>query len=395
MTKSPRAAALQIAEPKIYEDHWKRDGAAHGKAPKWAKYHTDMASEFPSPFRGKRDPLAHQIEKFVERLDMLRPEPGGPAYRGKSGALTYTYPEVKDIAINQKMGDLDAVLDDVIALFEGAPNWGNPLTMCNVIPQSNTAAIIASMLSQVFSANILEGEYAWNVYRAELETAGMLGNLMGWKPKEAGALYTWGGGGCWTYGVKYGLTHVIPNSRTSGVRTDAKVICSQQAHFVQKNATDWMGPGSDNIVHVRTNVDTNQMDLGHLEEILKDFTAKKMPVATIVCTMGTTDASAFGPIREVRALIDRYPNPAGFGKTRGRAEQPVCPGARRVRRAWQVRQPPSAHRKLGDVHQPPPHRILGHGCDRHGRRSAPAREAAQNLTRLAAISAAAVPGLLT
>jgi len=307
-------APVKAVSPQTYEKHWHKDGKAHGAAPKWAKYHTDMASEFPLPYRGGADPLAHQVKKFVEKLDLLRPEKDGPAFLGKSGALTYTYPDVKNVKINQKMGDLDAVLDDVVELFDGAPNWGSPLTMCNVIPQANTAAIIASMLSQVFSVNILEGEYAQNVHRAELETAGMLGNLMGWNPVEAGAIYTWGGGGCWTYGVKYGLTRVLPNSRTAGIRTDAKVICSQQAHFVQKNATDWMGLGSDNIVHVRTDIDTNQMDVAHLEEILKDLTAKKIPVSTIVCTMGTTDASAIDPIREVRALLDRYPNPEGYGK---------------------------------------------------------------------------------
>ncbi len=301
--------------PEVFEDNWTGAGNAHAKSPKWAKYHSAMASEFPSPFRGKGDPLAHQIEKFVGRLDKLRPEKDGPAFLGKSGALTYTYPDVKNVAIPQKMGDLDTVLDDVVELFEGAPNWGNPLTMCNVIPQSNTAAIIASMLSQVFSANILEGEYAQNVHKAELETAGMLGNLFGWDPVKAGCIYTWGGGGCWTYGLKYGLTRVLPHSRTTGVRTDAKVICSQQAHFVQKNASDWMGLGSDNIVHVRTDVDTNQMDVVHLEEILKDFQAKKIPVATIVCTMGTTDASAIDPIRKVREIMDRYPNPDGYGKS--------------------------------------------------------------------------------
>jgi L-2,4-diaminobutyrate decarboxylase len=304
----------KAAAPEIYEKHWHKDGKAHGAAPKWAKYHTDMAGEFPLPYRGGSDPLAHQVKKFVEKLDLLRPEKDGPAFLGKSGELTYSYPKVKNVKINQKMGDLDAVLDDVVELFDGAPNWGSPLTMCNVIPQANTAAIIASMLSQVFSVNILEGEYAQNVHRAELETAGMLGNLMGWNPVEAGAIYTWGGGGGWTYGVKYGLTRVLPNSRTAGIRTDAKVICSQQAHFVQKNATDWTGLGSDNIVHVKTDIDTNQMDVAHLEEILKDLTAKKIPVSTIVCTMGTTDASAIDPIREVRALLDRYPNPAGFGK---------------------------------------------------------------------------------
>ena len=307
-------AVKKNASQKGYESHWKSDGSAHSQAPKWAKHHSKMVSEFPSPFRGTKDPLAQQIEKFVEKLDKLRPEKGGPAYLGKSGALTYNYPDVKNIEINQKMGDLDAVLDDVVKLFEGAPNWGNPLTMCNVIPQANTAAIVASMLSQVFSANILEGEYAWNVHRAELETAGMLGNLMGWNPVKTGAIYTCGGGGCWTYGLKYGLTRVLPNSRMKGVRTDAKVICSQQAHFVQQNASDWMGLGMDNIVHVRTDVNTNQMDLVHLEEILKDFTAKEIPVATVVCTMGTTDASAFDPIGKVRKLMDRYPNPPGFGK---------------------------------------------------------------------------------
>jgi L-2,4-diaminobutyrate decarboxylase len=107
---------------------------------------------------------------------------------------------------------------------------------------------------------------------------------------------------------------VLPDSMVKGVRTDAKVICSQQAHFVQRNASAWMGLGMDNIVHVRTNVETNQMDVAHLEEILKDLAASKTPVATIVCTMGTTDASAIDPIAKVRALMDRYPNPAGFGK---------------------------------------------------------------------------------
>ena len=298
-----------------YEGHWKSDGVVHEKAPKWAKYHAVMVSEFPSPFRGgKKDALALQIEKFVKRLDLLRPEKGGPAYLGDKPALAYAYPGVKNIAVNQKMGDLDDVIDDVVELYQGAPNFGSPLAMFNVTPQANTAAIIASMLSQVFSTNILEGETSWNVARAELESAGMLANLFGWKPTEAGAIYTYGGAGCFTYGVKYGVTRVLPNVRKTGVRTDAKVICSQQAHYVQQTATDWLGLGMDNIVHVRTDKATNQMDIIHLEEILGDFADKNIPIATIICTMGTTDANAFDPIGEVRKLMDRYPNPAGFGK---------------------------------------------------------------------------------
>ena len=43
--------------------------------------------------------------------------------------------------------------------------------MFNVAPQPNTAAIIASMLGQVFPSNYLEEETAWNLARAELESA--------------------------------------------------------------------------------------------------------------------------------------------------------------------------------------------------------------------------------
>ena len=73
-----------------------------------------------------------------------------------------------------------------------------------------------------------------------------------------------------------------------------------------QNSTDWTGLGMDNIVRVRTDVDSNAMDVSHLETLLKDVHARGVPVASVVCTMGTTDANAFDPADEVRALLDRY-----------------------------------------------------------------------------------------
>lgn len=311
---APKSPTTRHEPPAAYEGHFKSDGAAHEKAPQWAKYRTEMTSEFPLPYRGGKDPLAEQIGKFVGKLDMLRPEKDGPAYLGDSGALTWTYPEVKGVKIAHEMGTVDGVLDEVVEMFNGLGNWGSPLTMCNVMPQGNTAAILASMLAQVFAPSLIEGEYSWNVQRAELETAGMLGNLIGWDPLNTGAIFTWGGSGCWTYGLKYGLTRVLPDSRTKGIRTDAKVICSQQAHYVQENASDWTGVGMDNVIRVQTDIVTNQMDVVDLEHILQELKASKTPIAAIVCTMGTTDSSCFDPIGKVRELLDRYPNPEGFGK---------------------------------------------------------------------------------
>jgi L-2,4-diaminobutyrate decarboxylase len=286
------------------------------QAPLWAKFRSEMLQSFPSPYRGEKDPLADGIDHAIRELDKLKPEKtGGPAFLGENSALTIDFENVKDSTLEPKMSSSGDVIKKVIKLFEGMPNWGHPLTMNNVNPQGNTAAIVAAILSEIFAPNILEGEYAWNIHQAELESGGILANLAGWEPKKSGCVYTYGGSGCWTYHLKYALTRVLPDSRNKGIRTDAKVICSQQAHYTMLNSTDWMGLGMENIIRIRTDVNTNAMDMKHLEEVLKDCQTKKIPVASVVCTMATTDANAFDPVEQVRKLMDKYPNPAGYGKS--------------------------------------------------------------------------------
>ena len=283
--------------------------------PQWAKYRTEMLQSFPSPYSSEKDPLADGINLAIRELDRLKPKKeGAAAFLGTNPALTIDFENVKKSFLNQKMSTSAEVIKEVIKLFEGLPNWGHPLTMNNVTPQGNTAAIIAAILSEIFAPNILEGEYAWNIHQAELESGGILANLVGWEPEKSGCVYTYGGSGCWTYHLKYALSRVLPDSRNKGIRTDAKVLCSQQAHYTMLNSTDWMGLGMNNIICIKTDMDSNAMDTDHLEEVLKDCQAKKIPVASVVCTMATTDANAFDPVEEVRRLLDKYPNPPDYGK---------------------------------------------------------------------------------
>lgn len=293
---------------------WDTDGTILGNAPQWAKYRKQLDTEFPTPFKGGTDALADAMKKAVEMIDSLRPEPSGRAFLGNSSKLDYTFPEVKNAKIPQKAESLDKVMADCVSLFNGMPDVSSPLTMSNVWPQPNNASIIASMLPLIFAPNIIEGEYAWNVHKAELESGGMLADLFDWEPTKAGAIYTYGGSGCWLYGLKYALSRVIPDSREKGVRTDGKVLVSSQAHYCRENATDWTGLGMDNVIVIPTDPETNRMDLKALEAKLKELTEAGIPVIEVVCTMGTTDASAFDPIAEVRHLLDKYPNSAPYGK---------------------------------------------------------------------------------
>ncbi|HEV8082740.1 MAG TPA: pyridoxal-dependent decarboxylase [Chitinophagaceae bacterium] len=276
---------------------------------------SDIKKSFASPFRNEGNSLAKGIERAVIEINKLKPEQGkGGAFLGINSALTIDFKKVKNISLAQKSISFDEIIKQVIQTFEGLPNWGHPLNMSNVCPQENIAAIVASMLTQVFSPNILEGEYAWNTARAELESVAILANLAGWNAQKAGGIYTYGGSGCWTYHLKYALSRVLPGSREKGIRTDAKVICSQQAHYTMLNSTDWSGLGMENIIKVKTVTGSNEMDMEHLEEVLKECYAKKMPVASVVCTMGTTDANAFDPVKKVRRLLRKYPNDRKYGK---------------------------------------------------------------------------------
>ncbi|WNG34903.1 aspartate aminotransferase family protein [Archangium violaceum] len=296
------------------------------EAPRWFKVRSDINSAFPSPFRSEteEDPLSQGMKQALSLLNALKPEPQGPAYLGTNPAV----PDYSDSA-NAQLGQTGLPLGDVVTqsagLFEGMPHWNHPQTMPNVIPPSNLAGIISAMMTQVFSPNIIEGEYSWNVERSELESAAMLARLIGWdNPNNLdgttepapGGLYTFGGSGCYFYGMKYALTRVLgKESRSRGIRTDAKILVSQQGHYCKENSSDWTGLGMDNVVQIRTDPQTNAMDLNHLEQVMLALNEAQVPIAAVVCTMGTTDAFAVDDVKAVRALVEKYPNPAPYGKT--------------------------------------------------------------------------------
>ena len=215
------------------------------------------------------------------------------------------YSGVTEARLGEEMMPVRDVLEEAAQLFIGMPAWNHPLVMPNVIPPANTAAIITAMMTNVFSPNIIEGEYAWDIERTEMETSAMLADLIGWEPTEAGGLFTFGGSGCYFYGIKYALTSCLGDqTRCDGIREDAKILVSQQGHYCKQNSTDWTGLGMENYIEIDTD-DNNVMDIDHLKAEVLRLKEEGTPIAAIVCTMGTTDAFAIDPIEEVRTFIDQ------------------------------------------------------------------------------------------
>lgn len=276
----------------------------------------DIKKFFAPPFKNTgNDRFAILMAEAIKSIDALKPSHmNSSAFLGNNPELTITRTFAQKAVLPLKGESFTKVLQDVISTFEGLPNWGHPLNMSNICPQENYAAIAASMLTQIFSPNILEAEYAWNTSKAELESAAILADMAGWNTEKAGGIFTYGGSGCWMYQLKYALSRVLTDSKEKGVRTDAKVLCSEQAHYAMLNSTDWTGLGINNIIKIKTLHDFNTMDIDDLERVLRELYEDKIPVLSVICTMATTDACAFDPVKDVRDLLERYPNPSEYGR---------------------------------------------------------------------------------
>lgn len=295
-------------------DFWQPNGRTSRKAPRWARVRNQMVSAFPTYHSQTPDIFAREVGDAIEQLNQLKNPRHGPAFLGTDPSGP-DYRQVTEAELPDERQPLDEVITDSVELFNGMHNTAHPFVQPNVLPPANKASIIAAMMTNVFGPNIIEGEYSWNVEKAEMESAAMIARLIGWDPEVAGGIYTYGGSGCYLYGMKYALTQVDKHSRCHGIRFDGKILVSQQGHYAKMNATDWTGLGMNNIVDIETDDDTNAMDLDDLKENMEYYYNNNIPIVSIICTMGTTDSFAIDDVKKVRALINRYPNREPYGPT--------------------------------------------------------------------------------
>lgn len=289
-------------------------------AARWRNLLTDIQAAFPSPWKEAGDDqiFEHTFLSAVSQLDelkhprMFQEQKAWQGYLGDPALPDYS--KCKEAKLGDQMTPLPQVIKELVEFFNGMPNWNHPQTMCNVVPPPNTASIIGSALTQIFSPNILEGEYSWNIAKTEIESGAMLSQLIGWDPEKAGGIYTFGGTGCYFYGLKLALTSVFgKESRFTGIREEGQLLVSRSGHYIKNNCSDWSGLGMNNVREIPVD-DHNRMDINALKEEMDACKKEGKPVVMIVCTMGTTDAFAIDPIAEVRELIDNYENAKGYPK---------------------------------------------------------------------------------
>ena len=198
---------------------------------------------------------------------------------------------------------LEDVIPELVKQLEGMHIWGHPLSQINVVPPPSIAGILGVLLAAMFNPNLCSEESSRGVAAVEERVAAMAAALLGYDPLSAGGLFTFGGTGCLLYGVKVGLEKALPGSLQTGVTAPAVVLASDQSHYSAVTVAGWLGIGGQHVIRVPTTSD-NAVSIDDLANAARQALRDGRPIASIVATMGTTDAFGIDDLQAIRQLRD-------------------------------------------------------------------------------------------
>jgi glutamate/tyrosine decarboxylase-like PLP-dependent enzyme len=199
---------------------------------------------------------------------------------------------------------LEKVIPELVGYLDGMLIWGHPRSQLNVVPPPSIASIIGVLLPSTYNPNLVSDESSHRVAEAEVRVSAMAAALVGYDPQAASGVFTFGGTGTLLYGVRIGLEKALPGAFRQGLRTPAVILASEQAHYSVRSVAAWLGIGEDNVVSIPTERD-NSIRTDVLEEQARQCVRDGRRIATIVATVGSTDAFGLDDLEAIRAVRDR------------------------------------------------------------------------------------------
>ena len=199
---------------------------------------------------------------------------------------------------------LEGVIPELVSYLQGMFIWGHPRSQINVVPNPSTASIVGMLLPAIYNPNLCSDESGRRFSEAEVRATAMAAGLVGYDPKTAGGVFTFGGTGGLLYGIRIGLEKALPGSSQRGITQPVVVLTSEQGHYSCRTVAAWLGIGQDNVVAVPSHSD-NSIQLEELEAAAREALSEGKIIAAIVATMGTTDAFGIDDLAAVVALRDR------------------------------------------------------------------------------------------
>lgn len=257
-----------------------------------------LKTYFPSPVS---DPImdgyfVHSISRFLDQVDSLK---SAKPLLGNGIRNDYFQTSQRTL-FPENISTIEEITRLLADYCQGMTIWSHPNAQVNVTPLPTISSITAFIAAAIYNPNIVSDEYSGRFTEAEIQSIAMLSDLIGYDPQESGGLFTFGGTGTILYGCKLGIEKVLGGrGMQEGIRENIKIFSSDASHYSHLTVAAWLGLGMKNLIAIPS-TSNNEMSLSALEDALRLALSRGDKVATILATLGTTDA--FG-IDDVAAIV--------------------------------------------------------------------------------------------
>lgn len=206
--------------------------------------------------------------------------------------LPVVEPEVEGLGSDRLLVDLQLVM-------EGAYNPNHPGALAHLDPPPLSASIVADLICAGLNNNLLAEELSPSLSRLERALCAWMAGRLG-LPGGCGGVAASGGSLSNLMALVTARHH-----RGLATRSDAVVLCSEDAHVSLIKAVAVMGLSAEALVRLPVD-EAGGLDLLALEERLARLDRAGTPVIAVVATSGTTVRGALDPLEPIAALCRRY-----------------------------------------------------------------------------------------
>lgn len=288
---------------------------------------------FPDPTPIKTD--STRLSAVIDRVlkDSADSKVEDKPYSGEYKEVDFN--KAREAKMPEKIGTLEDTINDLKARLNNLPNFNHPKNFINCGDPTTIMAIAGALVAALENPVIDWDEYGHYLSSAEVEATAMMANLIGFDPKNAVGIFTFGGTACNLYGAKIGLTKALPNSAKEGVTGQkqnpiiqlikrllskipflnkianflfpecgqVKIIAGKSAHSSKLNIINWLGIGTNNLINIPINEDQS-MKIDKLRETCEKEISKGNKIGCIMATMGTTDSMGMDDLQKIAEMRD-------------------------------------------------------------------------------------------
>lgn len=205
----------------------------------------------------------------------------------------------------------EEVMDGIKEVMNGQIRWNSAAVLHNINPPVTITSVSASCIAKIYNPNPLWDFVSSGSQEMEKQIVRQISRLIGWDEEKSDGIFTFGGKGCLTYGIKLGLNRAIKANAKYGIFNTAKkqpiVISSSESHYSIDTVCSLLGIGTENSIRTKVN-QFGEMDIADFEEKFNKVVDEGYPIAAIIIDGGNTLNNSVDDIEKVKSIVEKRKN---------------------------------------------------------------------------------------